>query len=106
MLEIVISVAHWREFEIMDVNAHIVVKGFVQGVGFRFFVYHEAMQLGLHGYVKNLYNGDVEVVAEGDRSVIEEFIKVLRVGPRSAHVRDVSVQWAEYKKRHKGFHVY
>ncbi len=106
MLEIVISVAHWREFEIMDVNAHIVVKGYVQGVGFRFFVYHEAMQLGVQGYVKNLYNGDVEVVAEGDRSVIEELIKVLRVGPRSAHVRDVIVQWPEYEKRHKRFHVY
>ena len=90
----------------MDVSAHIVVRGFVQGVGFRYFVYHRAMQLGLKGYVKNMYNADVEVEVEGDRSVIEVLIKELRVGPRVADVRDVSVRWGEYQKKYSGFHIY
>ena len=90
----------------MDVSAHIVVKGFVQGVGFRYYVYHRGMQLGLSGYVKNLYNGDVEIEVEGDRSVIEELIKELRVGPRVADVRDVNVRWGTYRKKYSGFHIY
>ncbi len=90
----------------MDVSAHIVVRGFVQGVGYRYFAYHRAIQLGLRGYVKNLYNGDVEVVAEGDRSLIEELIKELRVGPRVADVRDVMVRWGEDHRKYSGFHIF
>lgn len=90
----------------MDVSAHIVVKGFVQGVGYRYYVYHQALQLSLKGYVKNLYNGDVEIEVEGDRSRIEEFIKEVRVGPRMADVRDLSVRWGEFEKKYSGFHIY
>ena len=77
----------------MEVGAHIVVKGYVQGVGFRFFVYRAAVSLQLKGTVENLLNGDVRIVVEGDRSLIEELVKAATIGPRSAEVNDVTVRW-------------
>lgn len=79
----------------MEAIAHMVVEGMVQGVGFRWFVARHAEALGLHGYVKNLFDGNVEIVAEGDRSLIEEFIKEVRVGPRSARISNVRLHWKE-----------
>ena len=71
------------------------VAGTVQGVGFRWFVRERALSLGLTGHVKNEYDGSVEVVAEGPRETLEGFLAALRVGPRSAVVRDVAVRWVE-----------
>lgn len=64
----------------------IVVRGVVQGVGFRYFVYHRATEMGLTGWTKNLPDGSVEVLAEGDSSLLEQLVKDLRVGPRQAQV--------------------
>ncbi|UCE05228.1 MAG: acylphosphatase [bacterium] len=89
----------------MKAGAHIIVKGLVQGVGFRWFVEREAKQLGLNGYVKNLFNGDVEVEVEGERGLIEELIKQLRVGNRSSHVTDVQVSWLEYEDKYNNFRI-
>lgn len=89
----------------MEIGVHIIVKGLVQGVGFRFFVERHAVQLGLQGYVRNLYNGDVEIETEGDRSLVEEFIKEVTIGPRSAHIKDLKIEWTEYQNKFKGFEV-
>ena len=89
----------------MDVAANIVVKGLVQGVGFRYFVHVHAAQLGLKGVVKNLFSGEVAIEVEGDRSLIEEFITKVKVGPRHSHVTDVSIEWAEPKHRFDGFMI-
>lgn len=89
----------------MQVCVHIVVQGMVQGVGFRYFVQRHAMKLNLSGYARNLYNGDVEIEAEGDRSLIEEFIKEVKVGPRSAYVKDLKIEWLEVQNRYEGFEV-
>ncbi len=77
----------------MEAGAHIIVKGMVQGVGFRYFVHRRATELGLAGWVRNLFNGDVEISVEGDRSLVEEFIAFLKVGPRMARVNDVVIEW-------------
>lgn len=90
----------------MVVGAHIIVRGMVQGVGFRYFVYHHALKLGLIGHVSNLYNGDVEILAEGERSVVEELIKVVKVGPRAAQVTDVKIEWKEPQHQYKQFEIY
>jgi acylphosphatase len=90
----------------MDAGAHIIVRGMVQGVGFRFFVYSRATRLGLLGYVKNLPDGNVEVVVEGDRSIIEELLKDLRVGPRSARVVDLDVRWKPAEHAFKAFSIH
>ncbi|MEK9136354.1 MAG: acylphosphatase [Bacteroidota bacterium] len=77
----------------------MVVEGLVQGVGFRWFVARHAETLGLKGYVGNLYNGNVEIEVVGERGLIEEFIKEVKVGPRSAHVSNLKLDWLEDGKR-------
>jgi acylphosphatase len=89
----------------MDVGAQLIVKGVVQGVGFRFFVYRHATRLGLAGFCRNLYNADVEIEVEGDRSLVEELIQQVKVGPRAAQVSDVMVNWAAYQRRFSGFQI-
>ncbi len=79
----------------MQVTVHMIVEGLVQGVGFRWFVARHAQALGLKGYVHNMYNGNVEVEAVGDRGLIEELIKHVKVGPRSAHVANLKLEWIE-----------
>jgi acylphosphatase len=89
----------------MEVGAYIIVSGLVQGVGFRFFVHRHASRLGVKGFVRNLYSGDVEIEVEGDRSNIEELIKEVRVGPRAARVRDVRVKWVQFQQRYYDFAI-
>ena len=72
-----------------------LVTGAVQGVGFRWFVLQEARARGLTGYVMNLHDGSVEVVAEGTRDGLEGLLSRLREGPRAGLVREVRVNWSE-----------
>lgn len=73
-----------------------VVRGRVQGVGFRDYVMTRARFLGLRGYVRNLPDGrSVEVVAEGDRADLEQLLDYLRDGPRLSRVNAVDVDWGE-----------
>ena len=73
------------------------IVGDVQGVGFRFFAERHARQLGLEGYVRNRYDGAVEVEAEGTAPALEQFLNELRHGPRGARVEDVRVSWMPYR---------
>ena len=68
----------------------------MQGVGFRFFAERHARQLGLEGYVRNRYDGAVEVEAEGAAPALEQFLNEIRQGPRLARVQDVKVTWLPY----------
>jgi len=76
-------------------RAEIIVNGLVQGVGFRYFVYREAKNSGLKGFVKNLYTGEVLTVAEGEKALVEELINKLKVGPMHAAVKNFRVDWQE-----------
>lgn len=71
------------------VGARWVVSGRVQGVGFRWFVASRATQLALHGWVRNLPNGQVEVVAAGNPDGVARLGEGLRAGPRLARVESV-----------------
>ncbi|OGH59702.1 MAG: hypothetical protein A3G34_07745 [Candidatus Lindowbacteria bacterium RIFCSPLOWO2_12_FULL_62_27] len=71
------------------VRLTLKIAGRVQGVGFRWFVLDEAQRLGLVGYVRNLRNGCVEVLAEGDAESLAELERMCRQGPRSARVEAV-----------------
>ena len=75
------------------VSAKITVKGTVQMVGYRYFARLNAREMGIRGWVRNLPNGDVEVVASADRDVMEDFIVLLERGPSSAVVRDILVNY-------------
>jgi acylphosphatase len=77
----------------MDAAVHMVVEGLVQGVGFRWFVARQANMLGLRGFVENKNNGTVEIEAEGERGLLEELIKQVRIGPRSAQVANLGLEW-------------
>ena len=70
---------------------HAIVRGRVQGVGFRVFVYEEASRLGLRGWVRNRPDGSVEVVATGDPALLERLMDRLRRGPPAARVDNVEI---------------
>jgi acylphosphatase len=70
-----------------------IVQGRVQGVSFRYYTQRQARELGLTGYVRNLWDGTVEVVAEGQRIDLEKLLAFLQVGPRAAFVTQVDAQW-------------
>ena len=69
-----------------DIIRHVVVRGRVQGVGYRAFVEDEAMQRRLRGWVRNRRDGSVEAVFAGHRPVLEAMIEACRRGPMSARV--------------------
>jgi acylphosphatase len=70
----------------MKIIRHVVVRGLVQGVGYRAFVEHEAHRRGLNGWVRNRRDGSVEAVFAGPREAVEAMIEVCRRGPFSARV--------------------
>ena len=75
---------------------HFLVKGRVQGVGFRWFVHREAAELGLCGWVRNTRDGHVEIVASGEPGVLNELKVALRKGSRGSRVDAVmEVELAE-----------
>jgi acylphosphatase len=79
----------------MQTRAHLVISGRVQGVGFRWFVTDIASSLGLGGWARNLADGKVEVVLEGERVAIEAAISQCHEGPRSASVSGITADWDE-----------
>ena len=84
---------------------YILISGVVQGVGFRHFTRQNAMRLGVRGYAKNLPNGKVEVVAEGDKATLDEFVKILWKGPPASRVEDVKVEARPHSGEYTSFGV-
>lgn len=73
-------------------TAHIIVKGRVHGVGFRYFALHKALDLSLKGTVTNRYDhNDVEIYCQGDEEAINSFIEQIKLGPPLSHVLDIVV---------------
>jgi len=89
----------------MPVCAEILVSGRVQGVYYRAFAQEAARRSGLNGFCRNLPDGHVEVIAEGDRDVIEALVEQLRVGPPRAKVADVLVHWKPAERQFKDFSI-
>lgn len=72
-----------------DFEKHLIISGRVQGVGFRYFTKKNAKSLGLNGWVKNLSNGDVETVIQGEKDRVEEMMNHLKSGPAPAKVEKI-----------------
>ena len=83
----------------------MVVHGRVQGVGFRYSAVRAARRLHIHGWVRNLSGGDVEIVAEGAENSVSEFVKWVRKGPPGARVTGVDASAIEYRGAFDGFDV-
>ena len=75
----------------MRVSRRFVISGRVQGVGFRWFTHETATREGVTGWVRNLPDGRVEALVEGDEEAVVRVERALRAGPRSAHVDTVAV---------------
>ena len=88
-----------------NMQRYILISGKVQGVGFRYFTKQNAIRLGLHGYAKNLPNGKVEVVAEGDKATLDEFVKILWKGPPASRVDDVKVEARPHSGEYTSFGI-
>lgn len=85
---------------------HAIVYGRVQGVSFRYYTVLRAKELGLNGWVTNLDDGSVEVLAEGSRHILESFLLFLHTGPSGARVTRVEVSWQEATDEFKDFYVH
>lgn len=72
-----------------------MVRGDVQGVGFRYFLMRDAQRLGLRGWVRNRDDGAVEFVAEGPRQDLERLLEAARRGPSQARVAEVRADWSQ-----------
>jgi acylphosphatase len=84
---------------------YAVISGYVQGVGFRYFVVRKAQNLGLRGYARNASDGTVEVVAQGPRPELERLLSLLRQGPSEAEVQEIRTAWREPSEQFSGFNV-
>lgn len=82
-----------------------VVRGRVQGVGFRWFVEREARLLGIAGWVRNNHDGSVEVLAQGTRDQLAGLLSRLRQGPPAARVDDVAESEAQFKDGINSFRI-
>ncbi len=72
---------------------HVIVTGRVQGVGFRQSVVRQAQQSGIGGWVRNLPDGTVEVLAVGERDALDKLLNWLNQGPPGAYVIQVEAEW-------------
>jgi len=89
----------------MKVRVHVIVSGVVQGIGFRASVRNEASMAGVNGYVRNLSDGRVEAVFEGERTDVQNMIEYCEHGPSGAEVDDVEVKKEEFRNEFGSFSV-
>jgi acylphosphatase len=78
-----------------QLRLHAAVHGRVQGVSFRYFVLDSARRLDLSGWVRNRYDGTVEVMAEGERDKLETLTQDLKKGSNASRVTHVDHQWSD-----------
>ena len=74
---------------------HATIRGRVQGVGFRYFVRENAEMLGVTGWVRNKFDGTVETVAEGQRERLEQFLGLVKQGPRGSVVESIEHEFQD-----------
>lgn len=89
----------------MKARAHVYVSGIVQGVFFRSNTKRMADKLGVKGWVRNLPDGRVEAVFEGEKEAVTSMIEWCHKGPPDAIVENVDVKWEEYKGEFKDFRI-
>lgn len=78
----------------MRKRIHAFYSGRVQGVGFRFTAEETAQRLGVVGWVKNVRDGRVELIAEGEEELLVQFLEIIRYGPMQNFIEDVEVTWS------------
>jgi acylphosphatase len=89
----------------LNVRAHVYVSGRVQGVFFRAETAEMAQRLGLSGWVRNLYDGRVEALFEGEKDKVEKAVEFCRRGPPGASVMNLDVKWHDWRGEFSDFRV-
>jgi acylphosphatase len=89
----------------MKARAHVFVNGRVQGIFFRQETKHEADRHGVSGWVRNLSDGRVEAVFEGEEEAVKALIEFCKRGPPMARVTNVDLTWENYKGEFDGFRI-
>jgi acylphosphatase len=84
---------------------HVFVSGRVQGVSFRAFAKREAQKFNIQGFARNLSDGRVEIVGEGNEEVLKEFLISVKMGHPIASVEHIDVEWSDDKGEFKDFSV-
>ncbi len=87
------------------VRAHVVIHGLVQGVFFRATTREKAREHGVTGWVRNLPDGSVEALFEGEKDAVESLIRWCHEGPLGARVEKVEVEWQDYRGEFTDFEV-
>jgi acylphosphatase len=91
--------------EFLKVTAHVFIAGRVQGVLFRSETRREAKKRGVNGWVRNLPDGRVEAVFEGEENDVKALAEFCRRGPPGARVTNVEVTWEKYVGEFEGFQI-
>ena len=86
-------------------RARVIVRGVVQGVFFRASTRDEAIRIGVGGWVKNLPDGTVQALFEGEAKRVEEIVGWCHRGPAGAVVRGVDIAWEPYAGEYKRFDI-
>jgi acylphosphatase len=89
----------------MTTTQHLLVSGRVQGVSFRHFTHKLASELGVSGWVRNLIDGRVEVMAQAPEAAMNQFVEALRRGPPAGEVRDIVQTEVKNSNLERGFRV-
>ncbi|MBN2552607.1 MAG: acylphosphatase [Spirochaetales bacterium] len=90
---------------VLKKTLHCRIEGMVQGVGFRYSTLHQARRLGLNGYVRNLWDGTVEVVAEGADEKLRQLERWLNHGPPGAVVRRIHSHYSPFQGVYRSFGI-
>ncbi len=89
----------------MPHRLHVIVRGRVQGVGYRYATYRKAQAEGVSGWVRNLRDGAVEAEFEGDRETLAMILEWCGVGPPLSRVTEVTPTWSEGEQEYSGFEI-
>jgi acylphosphatase len=89
----------------MKARAHVIISGRVQGVFFRARAMQEALRQGVTGWVRNLSNGRVEAVFEGEKEAVDAMVNFCSDGPSGAVVLGIDVKWEPFRSEFKDFKI-
>ena len=87
------------------VRAHLLISGRVQGVAFRYYTQDIAQSLEIEGWVRNCWDGKVEIVVEGEEEKVKKLINWCYKGPGSAIVEKVDIEWEKYRGEFNSFAI-
>ena len=89
----------------MRKRVHVFYSGRVQGVGFRLTAEEAALAYGVAGWVKNLRDGRVELIAEGGQGILEQFLEAIRQGPMKNFIQHVQISWSSTSDTFERFEI-